>query len=223
MSLPFRDRHDAGRQLGDRLHCYAGRDTIVLGLPRSIPVAYEVAHALHAPLDVFLLRHLRLPGDDRTVFGLVASGGVRVLKAPLVQQLSPELVDEITQREHVSLIARERTYRIQQAPLDLRGRNVILADDGTATGELLQDVLAALREQEPRTIVVALPMVTADIADRLRRRVDDLVHVSLLPADVPAERWYLEFLPISHTEVRALLSLAAAEAQSRELAGMARL
>jgi putative phosphoribosyl transferase len=226
MSLPFRDRHDAGRHLADKLHCYAGRDTIVLGLPRGgMAAAYEVAHALQAQLDIFLLRHLRLPGDAGATFGLVASGGVRVLRRALLDELGipPHVVEEVTQREHISLIARERTYRAQQSQPDLRGRDVVLVDDGTAAEELLADVVTALRQHEPRAIIIAVPVLTPEAARRLKRCADDVVYVATRPADVPPERWYVELLPLSHTEVRALLSLAAAEAQSRELAGLARI
>jgi putative phosphoribosyl transferase len=226
MSLPFRDRHDAGRQLGDKLHCYAGRDTVVLGLPRGgVPVAYAVAHALQAPLDVFMLRYLHLAGEPGTAFGLVASGGVRLLRKPEIERLhlTAHAVDEITQRERLSLVARERTYRAHQQLPDLQGRVVILVDDGTASEQALMDTIAALRVHEPRTIIVAVPLVAADVIDRLRRCADDVVCVVVRAPEVAAERWYLELLPLSHTEVRALLSLSAAEGQSRELAGLVRL
>jgi putative phosphoribosyl transferase len=226
MALPFRDRHDAGRQLGDKLHCYAGRDTIVLGVPRGgMPVAYEVAHALQVPLDVFLLRYLQLAGEPGAPFGLVASGGVRVLRHPEIERLhlTAHAVDEITRGERISLVARERTYRAQQQFSDLQGRVVILVDDGTGSERSLTDSIAALRVHEPRTIILAVPLVAADVIDRLRRCADDVVYVVVRAPEVAPERWYLELLPLSHTEVRALLSLSAAEAQSRELAGLARL
>jgi putative phosphoribosyl transferase len=226
MSLPFRDRHDAGRQLGDRLHCYAGRDTVVLGLLRGgMPVAYEVAHALQVPLDVFLMRQLRLPGGPPVAFGAVSTGGVRLLRPDVIAELhiTEFAVDEVTQRERVALVARERAYRIRQAVPDLQGQQVILVDDGTTSEQTLLDAIAALRKHEPRVIVLALPIVVTESMGRLRQAADDLVHVVGRSAEVAPERWYVDLLPLSHTEVRALLGLAAAEAQSRELAGLARL
>jgi putative phosphoribosyl transferase len=221
MSVPFRDRHDAGRQLADRLHCYAGRDPIVLGVPRGgVPVAYEIAHALRAPLDIMLLRHLALPDEHGPVFGFVASGGVRVLDAAAVRalELAPETVDEITHRERISLMARERTYRSRASVLDVRDRVVILADDGTAPLPHLIDLVAAVRDHEPRAVILAAPVLSRAAADEMRLRADDLSCVVTCTDDVAPDRWYHELLPISHTEVRALLALNEAEAQSRELA-----
>ncbi|HSJ05633.1 MAG TPA: phosphoribosyltransferase family protein [Longimicrobiales bacterium] len=222
MSLPFRDRHDAGRQLAGLLAPYMDDRAVVLGLPRGgIPVAYEIAHVLHAALDVFLVRHLPAPGTPATRFGVVGSGGVRVLKQDVIASLCiAELaVEEITQRESVSLIARERTYRGHHAVEDPGGRLVILVDDGTTPADVLIEAVDALREHEPRTVVLALPFVAADVRPALLCRVDDLVVVATIPPPVDAGDWYHEFLPISHTEVRALLSLCHAEAQSRALAG----
>jgi putative phosphoribosyl transferase len=222
MSLPFRDRHDAGRQLAALLAPYMDDRAVVLGLPRGgIPVAYEIAHALHAALDVFLVRHLPAPGAPAIDFGIVGSGGVRVLKRDVIASLFiPELaVEEITQRERVSVIARERTYRGHHAVADLAGRTAILADDGTTPAAELLEAVAALREHEPRSVVLALPFVAADDRPGLLPRVDDLVAVATIPPPLDAGDWYHEFLPVSHTEVRALLSLSQAEAQSRALAG----
>jgi putative phosphoribosyl transferase len=222
MSLPFRDRHDAGRQLAARLVPYMDDGAVVLGLPRGgIPVAYEIAHALHAALDVFLVRHLPAPGAPAIDFGVLGSGGVRVLKREVIASLFiPELaVEEITQRERVSVIARERTYRGHHAMEDVAGRTAILADDGTTPADELLEAVEALREHEPQSVVLALPFVAADDRPRLLRRVDDLVAVASIPLPLDPGDWYHEFLPVSHTEVRALLSLCHAEAQSRALAG----
>jgi putative phosphoribosyl transferase len=221
MPLPFRDRHDAGRQLGELLAPHMNSSAVVLGLPRGgIPVAYEVAHVLHAPLDVFLLRHLPAPGEPEMDFGIVASGGVRVLKQEVLSALNiPEhAVEEITQRESVSVIARERTYRGRHVVTDLRHRTVILVDDGTTTEPVLRECVAALREHEPRRVIIAVPLIPQDVHDRLAPHVEELVAVVAAPPPVDPEHWYHELLPISHTEVRALLSLNQAEAQSRALA-----
>jgi putative phosphoribosyl transferase len=221
MSLPFRDRHDAGRQLAELMLTYAKRDVIVLGVPRGgVPVGYEVAHALHAPLDIFLLRHLVAPGTPDITIGYVASGGVRVLNLDLIEELQvPEqVVDEITQRERISLIARERTYRGHNSVRELRRSTVVLVDDGSTDLECLTECVGALREHEPRSIALGLPLVPQPTYDALRSLVDDVVYVAAAAPPVLPERWYVEFTQISHTEVRALLSLSHAEAQSRELA-----
>jgi putative phosphoribosyl transferase len=222
MSLPFRDRHDAGRQLADQMSAFTARRAVVLGVPRGgVPVAYEVAHVLRAQLDIFMMRQLVVPGAARIDIGIVASGGVRVLRADAIERsrIAPQLVDQVTQRERISLIARERTYRGQNVVPELRGRVVVLVDDGAMTLRALQDAVAALREHEPQRVVLAVPALAAATLDQLRRTVDDMYCVVTAPAEMEPKRWYREFLPISHTEVRALLSLSLAEGQSRELAG----
>lgn len=224
MPLPFRDRHDAGRQLGELLASYTRRESVVLGIPRGgIPVAYEVAHALHATLDIFVLRHLPAPGSPDIDFGAVASGGVRILKHDVIDELHiPDaVIEEVTHRERISLIARERTYRGQHVVTELRNRTVILVDDGSASERLLHESVAAVREHEPAGIVLAVPLLGASTRQGLLPLLQDVVQVTTLPSPIDPETWYHEFLPISHTEVRALLSLCLAEAQSRALAGTA--
>jgi putative phosphoribosyl transferase len=226
MSLPFRDRHDAGRQLADRLHCYANSQTIVLGLPRGgVPTAYEIAHGLHAPLDLLLLRNVCLPGEAETVLGVVASGGTRVLHDGVILErgVNPEVVDEATQAARLSLLARERAFRGPQKFCDARDRLVIIADDGGTPTDVLLDAIAAVRSCGPRAIVLALPVVVEEDEALLRAHADDVVSVAKRRRHEPLEGWYHERLPISHTEIRALLSLSAAEAQSRELATLVRL
>jgi putative phosphoribosyl transferase len=225
MSLPFRDRHDAGRQLGELMYGHAGFASVVLGLPRGgVPVAYQVAHALRAPLDVFLLRHLQVPAVPGRYFGVVASGGVRVLddRAADELNLAPQVIDEVTHRERLALLARERTYRGHLPLMDLRDRTVLLIDDGSASAATLREAVVAVREHQPARVVLGLPLVSGEAAGLLADAADDLVLVASPPPPVHAERWYMEFLPVSHTEVRALLHLAQAEAQSRELAASVR-
>lgn len=222
MTLPFRDRHDAGRQLGELLAGRVNHDAVVLGIPRGgIPVAYEVAHALHTALDIFLLRHLSVPGSTDLDFGTVASGGVRVLKPDIIAELRipDHVVEEITHRERISLVARERTYRGHHLVPELRNRTVILVDDGTATALLLQESVAALREHEPARIMLALPLLDEATRNSLLPLVAEVVQVVVPASPVVPGTWYHELLAISHTEVRALLSLCLAEAQSRALAG----
>jgi putative phosphoribosyl transferase len=222
MPLPFRDRHDAGRQLSDRiLEHVDGSRMVVLGVPRGgVPVAYEVAHSLRAPLDIFLLRHLVAAGDPALTIGVIGSGGVRVMYHDLIMRagLSPEVVDEITQRERISLIARERTYRGQAMERDLLGRTAILVDDGSSPDHLLAEYVDVLRQHEPSRVVLAVPVLSAESLELLEPVADAVVCVVGPGGCAAPERWHREFLPISHTEVRALLTLAIAEAQSRELA-----
>jgi putative phosphoribosyl transferase len=221
MSLPFQDRHHAGRQLADRLHCYAGEDTVVVALPRGgVPVAYEIAHALRAPLEVFLLRHLVSPDSEPVTFGLVGSGGVRVLFNRELEdlQLDGDAIDEISQRERISLVARERTYRGALPMLDLGRRTALLVDDGLTPLPELLEVIRAVAMHEPRAIVMAVPVIGEAAAEQLHRAVDDLVLIVAASDEVPSECWYRELSPVSHTEVRALLQLVEAEAHSRELA-----
>jgi putative phosphoribosyl transferase len=222
MLLPFRDRHEAGRCLADRLHCYSGNDTVVLALPRGgVPIGYEIAHALHLPLEVFLLRNLVHPGSAHGVFGVVGTGGVRVLDGAAIAALglTQEQIDEITQRERISLMARERTYRGANDLPELGRRIVLLADDGLTPLAQLRSLVHAVAVHEPRAIILAIPVVVEAQLDALRLLADDLVYISALPAAERPEQWYRELAPVSHTEVRALLSLVQAEAQSRELAG----
>jgi putative phosphoribosyl transferase len=223
MLLPFRDRHDAGRQLGEKLFAHALPATVVLGLPRGgVPVAYEIAHLLHAPLDIFLLRHLALLTEPREQFGCVGSGGVRVVRRDRARRLGlgETGIDEITQRERISLMARERTYRGQAVEPDLLGRTVILVDDGTSPVTEVIEAAELVREHEPAQVVVAVPVLPASAVSLLEAVADEVVTI-VTGEPVPApDGWYREFLPISHTEVRALIALAAAEAQSRELAGI---
>lgn len=221
MSLPFRDRHDAGRQLGELMHRCADSRAMVLGIPRGgVPVAYEVAHALRSPLDIFLQRHLPAPADPDVSLGVVASGGVRLVDAERLAalQVTEAMLDEITHRERLALLARERTYRGQQAVMDLRDRLVVLVDDGTTAPHVLTGLVAAVREHQPLSVILASPLLEDRAAAALRHCADEVVCVVAPPPPLEPGRWYLDMLPISHTEVRALLALAQAEAQSRELA-----
>jgi predicted phosphoribosyltransferase len=157
----FRDRRDAGRVLAGLLDTYRGRpDVLVLGLPRGgVPVAYEVAMALGAPLDVFLVRKLGVPGREELAMGAIASGGVLVLNEDVVRGLgiAPEVVRRVAEQEGRELLRRERAYREGRPPSDLAGKTVILVDDGLATGASMRAAVQALRELKPARIVVAVP------------------------------------------------------------------
>ncbi len=157
----FRDRAEAGRLLGERLGAYTGRrDVIVLALPRGgVPVAREVARALGAPLDVFLVRKLGYPGQPELAMGAIASGGTRVLNEELVRELrlDDEVIERVAEREEVELGRRERAYRGDRPSPELRGRTVVLVDDGLATGATMRAAVAAVRSRGPERIVVAVP------------------------------------------------------------------
>src|SRR5215470_10790561 len=162
MNRPFRDRRAAGRVLAAHLADYADRPgVLVLALPRGgVPVAYEVARALRAPLDVFVVRKLGVPGREELAMGALATGGVRVLNQDVVDalQIPEDVIDAVTAAEQVELERRERAYRDDRPPLDVAGRTVILVDDGLATGSTMHAAVAALRQLGPARVVVAVPV-----------------------------------------------------------------
>jgi predicted phosphoribosyltransferase len=176
---PFRDRCEAGRQLVAKLSAYANKsDLLVLALPRGgVPVAYEVASALGAPLDVFVVRKLGIPGYEELAMGAVATGGVRVLNQPLVERLGmPDyLIEDVTEREQEELKRREHLYRGGLPSLDVRNRTVILVDDGLATGATMQAAIKALRQQHPARIVVAVPVASREACEEMRVLADDVI------------------------------------------------
>jgi len=209
MSRPFRDRVDAGKALAGHLRKYAGRpDVIVLALPRGgVPVGYEVAHALGAPLDVFIVRKLGVPGHEEYAMGAVASGGIRVLNDDAVRSLglTTETVDRVTARELEELKRRERLYRGDRPEPDLKGRTVILVDDGLATGSTMKAAVKALAARGPAGIVVAVPIAAADTCEALRRDVQEVV-CALTPEPFHAVGlWYDNFSQTSDEEVHDLL------------------
>jgi erythromycin esterase-like protein/predicted phosphoribosyltransferase len=206
----FRDRREAGRQLAAKLAAYANRpDVIVLGLPRGgVPVAYEVARALGAPLDVFLVRKLGVPGYEELAMGAISTGGVRVLNQQLVERLSiPDyLIETVTAQEQEELKRRERLYRGGLPPLDVRDRTVILVDDGLATGATMQAAIRALRQQHPARIIVAVPIASREACEEMRAVADD-VTCAVTPEPFHAVgRWYEDFSQTTDEEVRELLA-----------------
>src|SRR5712692_5099697 len=162
MPMLFRDRSEAGQLLAARLTRYAHHpNTVVLGLPRGgVPVAFEVAQALHARLDVFLVRKLGLPGHEELAMGAIASGGVRVLNEEVVRglQIPADLIEDVAAAEQQELERRERLYRGDRPPIEVRGKTVLLVDDGLATGASMRAAVAALRQMGPARIVVAVPV-----------------------------------------------------------------
>ncbi len=214
MAWPFRDRADAGRELAKRLEMYAERpDVLVLGLPRGgVPVAYEVARALDVPMDVFLVRKLGVPFHPELAMGAIASGGVRVLNRDVIEGLGipPAALDTVVRREEEELARREYQYRGDRPPLDVRGRTVILVDDGLATGASMRAAAAALRQQGPARIVVAVPTASPETCEAFRREVDDVVCARTPDPFLSVGQWYEDFAQTSDAEVRDILQRRAA-------------
>src|SRR6202158_677632 len=206
----FRDRRDAGRLLAERLAAFSNRrDVLVLALPRGgVPVAYEVARALGAPLDVFVVRKLGVPGYEELAMGAVATGGVRVLNDQLVERLGipDHVIDAVVARERQELARRERLYRSGRPPPDARGRTVILVDDGLATGATMHAAIQALRQQQPARIVVAVPTASPETCEEMRAEVDDVI-CAITPEPFHAVGlWYQDFSQTTAQEVRDLLA-----------------
>jgi predicted phosphoribosyltransferase len=209
MSL-FSDRRDAGRRLARKLSGYGGRDdVVVLALPRGgVPVAYEIAEALHAPLDVFVVRKLGVPGQEELAMGAVASGGVEILDPGVLARfgVSDPEVAETVKRERRELARRERAYRDDRPVLELKGRTVILVDDGMATGASMQAAVAALASASPFRVVVAVPVAPQSTALRFRRFVDEFVCLATPEPFYAVGTFYEDFAETSDEEVRELLA-----------------
>ena len=206
----FRDRREAGRLLAEKLAPYANRpDVLVLALPRGgVPVAYEVARALGAPLDVFVVRKLGVPGYEELAMGAVATGGVRVLNDQIVDRLGipDHLIDAVAAREQQELSRRELLYRGGRPPPNIRGRTVILVDDGLVTGATMHAAIQALRQQQPARIVVAVPTASPETCEEMRAEVDDVI-CAITPEPFHAVGlWYQDFSQTTDEEVRDLLS-----------------
>ncbi len=208
--MRFHDRVDAGRQLADRLTHYAGRPhVIVLGLPRGgIPVAHEVATRLKAPLDVFLVRKLGVPGRPEFAMGAIAAGGIEVLSRDVIRDLGipHALVEQVAVRERLELDRRDALYRGSRRPAPVRDRIVILVDDGVATGSTLEAAILALRQHAPARIVVAVPVGPRDTCARLARMADEVVCVSMPEPFTAVGLWYEEFTQTTDEEVQRLLA-----------------
>jgi putative phosphoribosyl transferase len=209
----FRDRRDAGRKLAQKLSAYVGHpDVIVLALPRGgVPVAYEVALALSAPLDIFIVRKLGLPGHEELALGAIAYGGVRVLNEDIVHALHiPEaVIDAVARRELQELERRERAYRGNRPRPEVRDRTVILIDDGLATGASMRAAVAGLRVQNPARIVVAVPTAALETCEAIQPEVDDIVCATTPEPFYGVGRWYEDFSQTTDEEVRILLEESA--------------
>jgi predicted phosphoribosyltransferase len=220
MDMPlFANRVEAGRQLAGRLAHLAGRDRlIVLGLPRGgVPVAAEVAAVLGAPLDVFVVRKLGVPGREELAMGAVASGGVRVINAETVTALdiSRETLDEVTAAERRELARRERAYRGSRPMPGLADASILLVDDGVATGSTMLAAIRGLRQQHPATLVVAAPVMSQSAFADLEREADACVTLATPEPFYGVGTWYEDFSQTSDAEVLSILEQAAARTGPR--------
>lgn len=220
--IRYADRREAGAVLAGRLADFAGRaDVVVLGLPRGgVPVAWEVADALKAPLDVFIVRKLGLPGHPEYAMGAIASGGVRVLNDDLLRQLHlpTSAIEAVARAEQAELERREGMYRGARQAIPLEGRTVILVDDGLATGSTMRAAVLAVRRLLPSQIIVAAPVGSREACRSLNEVADDVV-CALVPEPFQAVGlWYDHFEQTSDEEVRRLVSSRLSGAEVRRSA-----
>src|SRR5918992_1184701 len=221
--MRFRDRAHAGKVLAERLEGYAGRPRLlVLGLPRGgVPVAFEVAQALDAPLDVFVVGKLGVPGHEELAMGALTSGGVRVLNDDAVQGLGIDeaAIARAAAAEGTELERRERAYRGDRGPIDVAGRTVILVDDGLATGSTMRAAVHAVRALGPERLVVAVPVAARQTCEQLRAEVDELVCADTPEPFHAVGLWYDDFTQTSDDQVRDLLARAGAASVSASADG----
>lgn len=215
MATQFVDRADAGKRLASELASYANRrDVVVLALPRGgVPVAFEVARQLRAPLDVFVVRKLGVPGHEELAMGAIASGGTRVVNQDVVRQLgiSTSTFEQVASRETLELSRREREYRGDRPPVPVQGRTVLLVDDGLATGATMMAAIEALRRQDPARIIVAAGVGAADTCATLSGVAEGCVCTLRPPWLDAVGRWYQDFSQTTDAEVRDLLARASHE------------
>ena len=208
----YKDRRDGGRKLAERLAGYRDRDdVVVLGLARGgVPVAFEVAEALGAPLDVFLVRKLGVPGHEELAMGAIASGGVRVLNDDVIHTIgvSARAIEAVVERERAELERREQLYRGDREPVNVAGRVAVVVDDGLATGASMRAAVEALRRRSAGRIVVAVPTASPETCAALEPLVDEIVCARTPHPFMAVGVWYRDFSPTSDDEVRELLGRA---------------
>jgi predicted phosphoribosyltransferase len=217
--MRYRNRHEAGQRLALELDAFEGRaDVTVLGLPRGgVPVAYEVARALHVALDVFVVRKLGLPGQPEFAMGAVAFGGIVVLDEELIalMHVTPAALERVIAVERAELTRRERSYRGSRPPLDVRDRTLILVDDGLATGASVQAAITALRRGKPASIIVVSPVGSRQACDAIAAVTDGCLCPVMPEPFYAVGLWYEDFSETTDDEVRALLAKAWAPSPSR--------
>jgi putative phosphoribosyl transferase len=221
MTSKFRNRAEAGKLLARQLTTYANcKDVLVLGLPRGgVPVAFEIAKSLNAPLDICLVRKLGVPNHEELAMGAIASGGVRVLNYDVVNSLGidNQTIDEVTAKELRELQRRDRAYRGDRPLPEIKNRTVILVDDGIATGSTMRAAIAILLPQRPQRLIVAVPVAPPSTGEELQAEVDEIVCL-VMPESLHAiGLWYEDFSQTTDAEVRELL---ARQSDVRSNAGM---
>jgi putative phosphoribosyl transferase len=209
MSARFENRVEAGRILAAKLMIYANRpETIVLALPRGgVPIGYEIARALNLPLDVMIVRKLGVPGHEELAMGAIASGGVRVLNRSVIESLRipSDSLEAVEKREALELMRREATYRGNRHPISLKGKTIILVDDGVATGSTMRVAISALREQRAGRIILATPVAPPTVRWEMEALVEDFVAL-VMPEDFfGVGQWYNDFTQVSDDTVYELL------------------
>lgn len=208
----FRDRRDAGKKLAQKLSAYANRsDVVVLALPRGgVPVAYEVALVLNAPLDIFTVRKLGLPGHEELAMGAIATGGARVINQDIVRtfNIPQAVVEAVAKRELTELERRERVFRGDRVMREIHDKTVILIDDGLATGASMQAAIMGLRAKAPARIVAAVPTAAPETCEAFKQKVDEMVCATTPEPFYGVSRWYEDFSQTTDKEVQTLLEEA---------------
>lgn len=219
----FKNRRDAGRELAEKLLEYAGReDLVVLALPRGgVPVAFEVARRLRVPLDVFLVRKLGVPGQEELAMGAIASNAVRVLNRAVIRYLNvpDNILEAITAKEQLELNRREKAYRDNLPPPRIKGKTVILIDDGLATGATMRAAAQALKGFEPGKAIIAVPVAAAETCQDLRHEADEVICAVTPTPFRGVGLWYEDFSQVPDDEVRSYLQKARDELRSGEKTG----
>lgn len=212
MNAYYHDRFEAGRVLATKLRAYADcQDVLILALPRGgIPVAYEVAKALHAPLDVFIVRKLGVPGHEELAMGALAVGGIRVLNSEIVQalQISEQAIQAVTEREQQELKRRERLYRGERPIPDVHGKIVVLIDDGLATGATMRVATKVLRQQHPSRLIIAVPVAAPSVCESFQKEADEIICVNMPEPFYGVGYWYEHFAQMTDEEAYNLLHQA---------------
>jgi len=212
----FTDRRDAGRKLAKKLAAYANRsDVLVLALPRGgVPVAYEVALALHAPLDIFIVRKLGLPGHEELAMGAIATGGALVINQDVVRNFNvPQgLIEAVAKKELKELERRERVFRGDRPVCEIGGKTVILIDDGLATGASMHAAILGIRSKQPARIVAAVPTAALETCEAFKQKVDEMICAMTPEPFYGVSRWYEDFSQTSDEEVQSLLEEASQHA-----------